>query len=105
MGLTAIDKFLSDLEHLQKSNENDSLLQNTLYSAQKKTPPSITALSFICSWNPLVPLRNLGQADWRALLWPVSEARELQADSSVGFRYPATHLLKRWDVGRWILGH
>lgn len=74
------------------------------YTLHKKNT-TFNYCSKFYSWNPLVPLRNLGQADWRALLWPVSEARELQADSSVGFRYPATHLLKRWDVGRWILGH
>lgn len=42
VGLTAADEFMSDLEHLQKSNR---MAPNSLYSAQKILP-SITAVGF-----------------------------------------------------------
>lgn len=84
VGLTAVDEFVSDLEHLQKSSG---------MTHSRTVPHPCTenvAFSHSCGFSFLrgIPssLRPLGQADWRASLWPTGGTPERQVDGSSGFR-------------------
>lgn len=84
MGLTARDSMCQTWNICRKAAEWLIVTKYLASCTENATFCYCCWFYFLCGIPSSFEAR--GQADWRALLWPVSEALELWVDSLAGFR-------------------